>query len=150
MKYLWTIIGAIVIIGAVWYLVARGPEQNLPASEDQALATTTPSQATSTAPATAGAEGTPEIREIEIDGSNFAFAPKEVRVPYGAQVKIVFKNTGGTHDLVIDEFDVRSKVIQGDATDSVTFTANKKGSFQYYCSVGSHREMGMWGTLIVE
>ena len=91
-----------------------------------------------------------EIREIEIDGSNFAFAPKEVRVPYGSQVKIVFKNTGGTHDLVIDEFAVRTKIIQGDATDSVTFTADKKGSFQYYCSVGSHRAMGMWGTLIVE
>jgi plastocyanin len=150
MKYLWTIIGAVVIIGAVWYLVARGPEQNAPVTGEQAISTTTPSQATSTAPTTAAVEGTAEIKEVVIDGSNFAFAPKEVRVPYGAQVKIVFKNTGGTHDLVIDEFAVRTKIIQGDATDSVTFTANKKGSFQYYCSVGSHRAMGMWGTLIVE
>lgn len=149
MKYLWTIIGAIVIIGAVWYLVARGPGEGA-SLQDQSMATTTESQATSTAPVASGTEGTTEVREIEIDGSNFAFAPKEVRVPYGSQVKIVFKNTGGTHDLVIDEFDVRTKIIQGDATDSVTFTANKKGSFQYYCSVGSHREMGMWGTLIVE
>ncbi len=150
MKHLWTIIGAVVIVGAVWYLIARGPEHNPPAAGDQAVATTTPTQATSTAPTTSGTEGMAEIREIEIDGSNFAFAPKEVRVPYGSQVKIVFKNTGGTHDLVIDEFAVRTKIIQGDATDSVTFTADKKGSFQYYCSVGSHRAMGMWGTLIVE
>lgn len=150
MKYLWTIVGAIVIIGAVWYLVARGPEQNAPVAGNEAISTTTPSQATSTAPTASGADDTAQIKEIVIDGSNFAFAPKEVRVPYGAQVKIVFKNTGGTHDLVIDEFAVRTKVIQGDATDSVTFTANKKGNFQYYCSVGSHRAMGMWGTLIVE
>ena len=150
MKYLWTIVGALAVIGAVWYLAGRGPVENVPANSDQAMATTTPSAATSTLPAAPGPEVAAVIKQIEIDGSNFAFAPKEVRVPYGAQVKIVFKNTGGTHDLVIDEFAVRTKIIQGDATDSVTFTADKKGSFQYYCSVGSHRAMGMWGTLVVE
>ena len=30
------------------------------------------------------------------------------------------------------------------------FTADKVGSFEYYCSVGSHRSMGMKGVLKVE
>ena len=33
---------------------------------------------------------------------------------------------------------------------SVTFIADQEGSFEYYCSVGNHREEGMVGTLIVE
>ena len=32
----------------------------------------------------------------------------------------------------------------------VQFLADKTGTFQYYCSVGKHRSMGMWGTIIVQ
>jgi len=33
---------------------------------------------------------------------------------------------------------------------SVTFVADKTGTFEYYCSVGNHRAQGMVGKLIVE
>src|SRR3990167_9256749 len=33
---------------------------------------------------------------------------------------------------------------------SVEFTADKAGGFEYYCSVGTHRAMGMVGAFIVE
>ncbi len=32
----------------------------------------------------------------------------------------------------------------------VEFTADKKGTFEYYCSVGEHRVNGMKGKFIVE
>lgn len=54
------------------------------------------------------------------------------------------------HDFVIDELNIRTKRIAGGESDSVTFTADKTGAFEYYCSVGNHREMGMKGRLIVE
>ena len=56
------------------------------------------------------------------------------------------------HDWVIDEFSARAKQIQAGETDTVEFVANKKGTFEYYCSVGNgfHRQQGMVGKLIVE
>lgn len=91
-----------------------------------------------------------EVKTFTVDSSNFAFSPKEIKVKKGDKVKIVLQNKGGMHDLVIDEFNVATDKLQGDTSDSIEFTADKTGEFQYYCSVGKHREMGMWGTLIVE
>jgi len=65
-------------------------------------------------------------------------------------VKINIKNTDGTHDFVLDEFNVATKTIANGAEESVEFVADKVGSFEYYCSIGTHRAMGMWGTLKVE
>ena len=71
-------------------------------------------------------------------------------VKKGDRVRITFKNSGGTHDFIIDEFNVATKRLNGGEQDAVEFTADKTGSFEYYCSVGSHRAMGMKGTLVVE
>jgi len=91
-----------------------------------------------------------EGKEIVVSGSNFAFAPSEIKVKKGEKVMITFKNTGGFHDFVIDEFDVRTNQIKDGEEESVEFTADKAGTFEYYCSVGQHRQMGMKGKLIVE
>ena len=40
--------------------------------------------------------------------------------------------------------------INGGETDSIEFVADKVGTFEYYCSVGQHRSMGMVGKLTVE
>lgn len=98
----------------------------------------------SSTPTTSG-----NVKEFVVSGDNFTFAPKVLSVKKGDTVKIVFKNTGGFHDLKIDEFNVATPQIQGGAEASIEFVADKAGSFQYYCSVGKHRSMGMWGTLTV-
>jgi plastocyanin len=94
--------------------------------------------------------GDTNSKKITVIGSSFKFAPSEIRVKKGDVVTINFQNSGGMHDFVIDEFNVKSKRISGGETDTVTFTASKTGTFEYYCSVGNHREMGMHGNLIVE
>ncbi|HEY5714693.1 MAG TPA: plastocyanin/azurin family copper-binding protein [Candidatus Gracilibacteria bacterium] len=48
------------------------------------------------------------------------------------------------------EFDAATEKVNTDGETSVTFVADKKGTFEFYCSVGSHRTNGMVGTLIVE
>jgi nitrosocyanin len=90
------------------------------------------------------------VKEFTVTGSNFAFVPNELKVKKGDTVKITFKNSGGMHDFVLDEFKAKTDIIKGGEQAEVTFTADKAGSFEYYCSVGSHRAMGMKGTLIVE
>ncbi|MEN9561085.1 MAG: hypothetical protein RIQ56_358, partial [Candidatus Parcubacteria bacterium] len=56
---------------------------------------------------------------------------------------------GGTHDFRIEGYDVGTKVIQGSASETFEFVADKAGDFEFYCSVGSHRAMGMKGTFTV-
>jgi len=90
------------------------------------------------------------VREFVVDGKNFSFTPSKITVKKGEAVKIIFKNTQGFHDLVIDEYRVATKQIRTGEQETITFLADKTGSFEYYCSVGTHRAMGMTGTLVVE
>ena len=91
-----------------------------------------------------------DVKEFTITGSNFSFSDEEIRVNEGDTVRVTFVNSEGTHDWKLDEFGAATKVLNGGGQDTVEFVANKKGSFEYYCSVGTHRQMGMKGTLIVE
>ena len=90
------------------------------------------------------------VKEFVVEGFNFAFSLNEIRVKKGDKVKIVFKNTGGYHDFNIDEFSVKTNVINTGEQETVEFVADKVGEFEYYCSVGNHRELGMRGKFIVE
>lgn len=89
------------------------------------------------------------LKEFIVAGKNFSFSPNIISVKKGDEVKIIFKNEEGTHNLKIDEFNVATKVIKSGEEDSIEFIADKVGNFQYYCSVGTHRNLGMWGTFKV-
>lgn len=90
------------------------------------------------------------IKEFTVVAGNFTFTPNVMTVNKGDTVKIIFKNNQGFHDFVIDEFGVKSEQGQGPFEETLTFVADQAGSFEYYCSVGTHRQMGMVGTLIVK
>ncbi|MEK7545721.1 MAG: plastocyanin/azurin family copper-binding protein [Patescibacteria group bacterium] len=90
------------------------------------------------------------VKTFIVTGSSFSFDVKEMRVKKGDKVRIVFKNAEGFHDWVVDEFNARSAKLQAGGTETVEFTADKSGTFEYYCSVGQHRANGMKGNLIVE
>lgn len=90
------------------------------------------------------------VKEFTVEGSNFMFSPSTISVNKGDTVKIIFKNTQGFHDFVVDEFGAATKQIKDPSTETITFVANKTGTFEYYCSVGQHRSMGMKGTLTVK
>lgn len=92
---------------------------------------------------------------ITITGENFKFVVDgqdnpTLTVKEGDVVTIDFTSTSGFHDVVIDEFNAATNQVKAGESTSVTFTASKKGTFDYYCSVGSHRANGMVGKIIVE
>jgi plastocyanin len=105
---------------------------------------------TSTSTAATSTSSTPTVKEFTVTGSNFSFNPSNLTVNKGDRVRIIFKNSGGNHDWVIDEFGARTSVLSSGQSQTVEFTADKAGSFEYYCSVGTHRQMGMKGTLTVK
>lgn len=90
------------------------------------------------------------VREFTVVGTSFAYSPSAIAVNRGDRVKIIFKDNGGFHDFVIEGLNVASKRINSGQEDAVEFTADKTGSFEYYCSVDSHRAKGMRGTLTVK
>lgn len=87
---------------------------------------------------------------VDIVGTNFLYDVEEIVVKKGDEVTIHFSSGGGFHDWVLDEFDAKTKRVDKGESSSVTFVADEVGTFQYYCSVSSHREKGQVGYLIVE
>lgn len=85
-----------------------------------------------------------------ISGKNFSFDKSELKVKKGDKVTINFTSADGFHDVVIDEFSAKTERVRTGGTSSMTFVADKAGTFEYYCSVGQHRMNGMVGTLVVE
>ncbi len=89
-------------------------------------------------------------KSFTVIGDNFKYDVKELRVKKGDTVRLTFRNAEGFHDLKIDEFGVDTGKLQAGGENTVEFVADEAGTFEYYCSVGSHRAMGMVGQLIVE
>jgi len=90
------------------------------------------------------------VKTFEIGGTNFAFDVTEMKVKEGDTVTVNFVSNDGFHDWVVDEFGAQTERVQTGGTTSVTFVAERAGTYEYYCSVGQHRANGMVGTLIVE
>lgn len=90
------------------------------------------------------------FQTIAVEGGNFYFSPNELRVKKGKPVQISYTSKNGLHDVVIAEFGVGSDVVSAGQTTTIAFTPDKVGTFEFYCSIGRHREMGMKGALIVE
>ena len=83
-------------------------------------------------------------RVIQLTASRFTYTPSVVRVKLGEKVKIVVDNTDTPHGILIPDLNVRGM-------DSVEFTADKAGTFQFRCPTMcglGHRNMT--GTLIVQ
>ena len=149
------VIAILVVGGAAYALSQRNTtpttttETNQPDSAQDVVPTTT--TGTTTTPADDSAmENQGEVKEFTITGSNFKFSEQEIRVNEGDTVKINFTSTGGFHDWVADEFNAKTEQVNPGKSTTVEFVANKKGEFEYYCSVGNHKAMGMIGKLIVE
>lgn len=91
-----------------------------------------------------------EHKTFTVSGTNFAFDIAEMRVAEGDTVTINFSSAEGFHDWAVDAFGAATEKVKPNTPTSVTFIADKVGTYEYYCSVGSHRANGMVGTLIVE
>lgn len=98
----------------------------------------------------------PSLKTFVVEGSDFKFFIDGIQNPdmivnLGDIVRIELTTTDAMlHDWVVDEFGATEMVRSSDGVTVLEFTANQTGTFEYYCSVGSHREQGMFGNFIVE
>lgn len=90
-----------------------------------------------------------ELKSIVIEASNFKFTPNQIVVNQGDTVQISFTSMEGLHDLTIEGLNIKTKTVNTGGVEELTFVAEKKGTFRFYCSVGNHQVMGMEGILVV-
>src|SRR3989344_4573926 len=96
-----------------------------------------------------------DVKVFVVDSSHLRFyidgvENPDIKVKEGDKVRIEFTSSEGFHDWVVDEFGAKTEKVSAGGSSSVEFVADKKGTFEYYCSVGQHRANGMFGKFIVE
>ncbi len=141
------VIVALLALGGWYYMNQQSPQG--PEEADVTAGMPAPGMEGVDEMVVTGDESAPTVKEFTVEGGKFYFAPNTLTVKKGDTVRVTFKNKDGFHDFVIDEFNARTKQINGGQEETIEFVADKAGTFEYYCSVGTHRQMGMKGTLTV-
>jgi nitrite reductase (NO-forming) len=75
----------------------------------------------------------------------------QLNVAEGAVVQINLVNgDGATHDISVPDFGAKSNQLNAKgASTTIVFRANKKGEFQYICTLPGHVQAGMIGKIVV-
>ncbi|MBI3955442.1 cupredoxin domain-containing protein [Candidatus Gottesmanbacteria bacterium] len=152
---IWVAVIVLVVIGGGYYFMSVNNKPAEPAliEETKNEEKTESATQSGTDSLTSGKTATKvaeNIKTIEIEGGSFYFKPDKITVKAGDRVKILLKSVDKIHNLYIDEFNVKSSDAKSGEATIVEFTAGKKGSYEFYCAIGQHRQMGMVGTLIVQ
>jgi heme/copper-type cytochrome/quinol oxidase subunit 2 len=77
---------------------------------------------------------TPQERTFRIDSRQYAYSPYELRANTGDTVTIRLTSTDVVHGLYVDGYDVSVETDPGQ-TATLTFIADKPGSFRFRCNV---------------
>ncbi|MDP4086408.1 MAG: cupredoxin domain-containing protein [Bacillota bacterium] len=95
---------------------------------------------------TSASKTTGKVVDIKVEATDFKYDKKVIHIKKGDAIKITLHSDDGGHGLAIPAFNIN---IQGNG--SAEFTADKAGTYDYYCSVmcgSGHAKMT--GKLIVE
>jgi plastocyanin len=98
---------------------------------------------------TGGTESMEQGTTVAMTTKNFTFSVDKLTASKDSTLVVELTNTEGTHDFVIDELGVSTGILPEGKTVAVTIPTDKPGTYEYYCSIGSHRKMGMVGTITI-
>ena len=76
----------------------------------------------------------PQARTFRIDARQFAYSPSKLNVNPGDTVTIQLVSADIVHGLYVDDYDISVEADPGQTT-TLTFTADKPGSFRFRCNV---------------
>ena len=76
----------------------------------------------------------PKLRTFRVQASQFGYVPSELNVNPGDTVVIQLISMDVVHGLYIDGYDISVEADPGQSR-TLTFIANKAGSFRFRCSV---------------
>lgn len=141
-KSVWLGLGVFLAVTLAGFFLVRRPQV-------KTLPKATPSPATKNEENSQGKAE--EAKEIIVQGNEYSFLPLKIILNKGEAVRLVFRNTGTSpHNLTINELGIETKTIGPGKSDEIEFTPEKEGTFDFYCSFGNHKSLGMEGTLEVK
>lgn len=144
--------------------LATEPMVNVPTTEPATEPATEPTTEPATEPTTEPTDVVDRTMEDDVDAQvdalpalsyvvdsfEFGYSSSALTAKVGQTVNVTLTNSGsGSHNFVIDALGVNSGIISSGESVSFSFTPQEAGSFEFYCSIGSHKAMGMVGTLTV-
>jgi plastocyanin len=100
----------------------------------------------------ANPDGDAQVVDYTVSMSNFEFSPNQLTAAPGQTIRVLLVNVDGIHDFVIDELGVQTSELTQDQEEVVEITIPEDAAgmtYEFYCSVGNHRDIGMVGTLTV-
>ena len=109
-----------------------------------------PPAAVAAAPESSASARDASVKEFAITASNWKFEPDEIRVRQGDKVRFTVTSVDVAHGFAISEYNIKLDLRPG-KTVGAEFTADKKGTFPFFCAVfcgEGHR--GMRGQMVVE
>ncbi|HSG42341.1 MAG TPA: cupredoxin domain-containing protein [Anaerolineales bacterium] len=77
---------------------------------------------------------TPQERTFVIDARQYAYSPSELRVNTGDTVTLQLVSTDVVHGIYVDGYDISVEADPGQIA-TLTFAADKAGSFRFRCNV---------------
>lgn len=93
---------------------------------------------------------TGNIKEFNVRSFNWNFSPATIEVSAGDKVILHVTTDDIDHGLAINEFLVNKRIQPGQTTE-IEFMANKRGTFDIYCSVPcGEGHLSMKGKLVVK
>ncbi|MBR9706677.1 hypothetical protein GOV14_06600 [Candidatus Pacearchaeota archaeon] len=84
-----------------------------------------------------------EVKEFRVEAFQFGFEPSTITVNKGDTVRIIANSRDVPHGFAIDEYGI-NLYLDGLRSKTIEFTADKTGTFIYYCNVpcgGEHSSM---------
>ena len=98
-----------------------------------------------------GGNGGASGNAITITASDFKYEPAQFTFQQGQTYEITFVNDGpSTHDITIDDLGMNSGVINPGDSVTFEFTPEQAGSFEAYCTVPGHKDLGMVANVTVQ
>jgi uncharacterized cupredoxin-like copper-binding protein len=139
---------ALLVIGAAFAVpvVGCGGSSDDNGSSDTSEASEASTGGGAATPAT-GPGGT-----VDLTATDFRFSPSDPTVKSG-EVTFNLKNDGQTtHSLEIEDVNGGDQELEGDVSPGSDGTLKVNlapGTYEFYCPVGNHKEMGMTGEITV-
>ena len=91
-----------------------------------------------------------QLREFTVREYSYQLQPSTIQVNKGDVVSITFITTLAPHGYVLDGYDVKTGIIAPGGRETITFTADKSGTFYFHDYTGKARaDIGPLGTLMV-
>jgi len=131
------VIGLIIVLGGVtFFVVTKLRKADIQQTENNAaelsISNAAREEKRGNALDTAPSDGA--VKEFNITAKQWSFDPSVIEVKKGDTVTLNITSVDVLHGIVIEAFSVNTNLQPG-KTVTVTFTADRTGSFPFFCSV---------------